>query len=142
VFAFVFTDALTRRSDDIAHITRCYDRSVERIAQSLPSARVHCEDARRSPHIIALDIAGIESQMVVAMLDARDMCISRGSACASGASTPSHVLLAMGIDEKDAMSTIRLSFHPGTTEDDIDTAIDELSKIVTSLAPRETAGVS
>ena len=56
------------------------------------------------------------------MSDCRDVMFSAGSACASGSGRPSHVLQAMGLDEKQAKGSIRLGFGRYTTLDEIERA--------------------
>jgi cysteine desulfurase len=55
--------------------------------------------------------------------DLRDMAFSLGSACASGSGRPSHVLRAIGLDEREARSSIRLGFGRYTSEDELVGAI-------------------
>ncbi|HMS24149.1 MAG TPA: cysteine desulfurase NifS, partial [Acidimicrobiia bacterium] len=76
------------------------------------------------------------------MLDARGVCVSRGSACASGASTPSPILLALGMEESRAASTIRLSFHHGTTLEEINEAVDIIAECVDQLRAQQKVGAS
>ncbi len=54
--------------------------------------------------------------------DCREIAFSLGSACASGSGRPSHVLRALGLDDRDARSSIRLGFGRYTTADEIVTA--------------------
>ena len=55
--------------------------------------------------------------------DDAGVCASAGSACASGAMEPSHVLTAMGVDRDGALSSVRLSLGPTTTDADVDRAL-------------------
>jgi len=59
---------------------------------------------------LSLTFKGIDSETLVLMMDSKDVCISAGSACRNHESNPSHVLTAIGLDEDDARSTIRVSF--------------------------------
>jgi cysteine desulfurase len=60
------------------------------------------------------------------MSDCRDIAFSAGSACASGSGRPSHVLTALGLDERQAKSSIRLGFGRYTTEAELVEAIDRI----------------
>ena len=60
-----------------------------------------------------------------------DLALSTGSACSSALAEPSHVLKAMGLSEKDAYSSVRLSLGRTTTEADIRFTISELLKAIT-----------
>jgi cysteine desulfurase len=68
-----------------------------------------------SPFILSLSFAGLEGETLVIELDARGFAISSGAACSSGSVEPSHVLMALGYDEKLARGTVRLSFGPRNT---------------------------
>ena len=61
------------------------------------------------------------------------MCASAGSACASGAIDPSHVLTAMGVERDDALGSLRLSLGPTTTDADVDRAVAAVTDAVARL---------
>ena len=59
-------------------------------------------------------------------LDQAGISVSAGSACQAGVARPSHVLLAMGLGEKDAQSALRITIGPETTQADVDAFIAAL----------------
>ena len=61
------------------------------------------------------------------------ICISTGSACASGTVEPSHVLLALGLSADQARSSIRITLGKQTTKDDISFFADKLREVVDAL---------
>jgi cysteine desulfurase len=67
-------------------------------------------------------------------MDLRGVAVTSGSACTSGSLEPSHVLLAMGLDEQTARATIRFSFGRSTTEDDIEYAVQSLREVIGTMA--------
>ena len=67
------------------------------------------------------------------VLDELGVCASAGSACASGAIEPSHVLVAMGRSKPEARSHVRLSLGHTTTEADIDRVLAALPMAVERL---------
>ena len=71
-----------------------------------------------APHILSLSLPGYPSQNIVNDLGSRGICVSAGSACHQGKA--SHVLTAMGLPKKVSAGTIRVSFGPETTREDID----------------------
>ena len=67
-------------------------------------------EEKRLPHISNIQIKGVNSENLLVLLDLDGVGVSRGSACASGAQKPSHVLTAMGIQPREANSHLRISF--------------------------------
>ena len=98
-------------------------RLVGGILETVPC--VHEATARkdRVDAICNLGIEGVEAEELLVVLDELGVCASAGSACASGAIEPSHVLLAMGRTIEEAKRHVRLSLGHATTAADIDAAL-------------------
>jgi len=75
----------------------------------------------------------IDGEALIIGLDLRGIYVTSGSACSSGTLQPSHVLLAMGRDEKTAKATVRFSFGRGTTISHLETAAGILHEVHRSL---------
>lgn len=88
-------------------------------------------DHRRSPHILALGIAGVPASALRTVLASRGVYISTGSACADGESKPSPTLEAIGLPQDHGM--VRLSFAIDTTESDVDAAATILADVALEL---------
>ncbi len=86
--------------------------------------------AHRAPHISNLAIPGTDSGSMIMHLDLSGICCSSGSACATGAFEPSHVLTAIGVPPPLAIGALRFSFSKHTTMDDIDHVVAALPSIV------------
>jgi cysteine desulfurase len=93
-------------------------------------------DHRRSPHILALGLAGVPAPALRTVLASRGIYISTGSACAErdGHGKPSPVLVAIGLPPDTGMC--RLSFGHDTTADDVDAAAATLADVALELAAR------
>jgi cysteine desulfurase len=93
-------------------------------------------DHRRSPHILALGIAGVPASALRTVLASRGVYISTGSACAErdGHAKPSAVLVAIGLSPDTGMC--RLSFGLDTTAEDVDLAARTLGDVALELAAR------
>jgi cysteine desulfurase len=87
----------------------------------------------RLPSIVNLSFLGVEGESLVITLDEEGIAVSTGSACTSTALMPSHVLIAMGLPELDAQSSLRISMGRYTTIKEIDQFIKILPKIVEKL---------
>jgi cysteine desulfurase len=82
----------------------------------------------------------LEGEALVIALDLKGLAVSSGAACSSGASEPSHVLGAMGLSPERTRSSLRMSLHRQTTEEEIDRAIESVSSQVARL--REVSALS
>ena len=76
---------------------------------------------------------GIESEALLVLLDDAGVCASAGSSCASGAMEPSHVLAAMGVPRRRALSSVRLTLGATSTDADVDLALKALPDAVARL---------
>lgn len=90
------------------------------------------------PHIVNLSFTdeeghGIDGEMLLLNLDIDGICVSNGSACTSGAVEPSHVLMGIGMEEKAAKSSIRVSFGKKNTEEDIVFFVDKLNTVLSRM---------
>jgi len=74
----------------------------------------------RLPNTIAFSVPRSDSMALLSNLDLMGFCASSGSACSSGSVSPSHVLTAMGVDELEANSLVRLSLGRESSSADID----------------------
>ena len=112
------------RQDEIfRHLTACRDYAVEKL-RPIPDLRII--PPHDAPHILAVSLPGYPSQNIVSELSEQEIYISAGSACHRGKA--SHVFTAMGLDKKTAAGTIRVSFGPETTPQDIDALADALAQ--------------
>ena len=92
--------------------------------------------SRRLPGNVSVCIKGIEGESALIMLDQKGICASSGSACASGAREPSHVLKAIGRADDEAKGSLRFTLSAHNTEEEIDTAVEVLKEIVGRLRSR------
>jgi len=73
---------------------------------------------------------GINGGELLEKLDKYGICASAGSACSAGCSAPSHVLIAMGLPNQLAQSSLRITFGRENTIQDVDYLVECLEKIV------------
>jgi cysteine desulfurase len=90
----------------------------------------------RLPNSASAVIEGIEGGDLVAALDLDGIEASTGSACTTGSTEPSHVLLAMGIDPHLAHGSLRLTLGRETTAADVDRALEVITACVDRLRGR------
>nr|WP_288837293.1 cysteine desulfurase family protein [uncultured Flavobacterium sp.] len=73
-------------------------------------------------------IPGLDTEIFIGMN--KDIAVSNGSACSSALIQPSHVLLAMGLSNNDAMNSLRISLGKHNTEEDIDLLIQRIKNFI------------
>lgn len=96
-------------------------RSVlEEFLQQQSGVVVFAGQAERLPNTVQIGVPGIDGETLLMALDRKGFAVSSGSACASGKTEPSHVLVAMGVEHELARSAIRVSLGKDTTRDDVD----------------------
>jgi cysteine desulfurase len=75
----------------------------------------------------------LEGEALVIGLDLKGVAVSGGSACHSGATEPSHVLMAMGLDKNRARASLRFSLLKTATEADVDYVLKVVPEAVEHL---------
>lgn len=92
----------------------------ERILEAAPAARFPCPPGSCLPNTVSASFAGVDGRELLLALDAAGVCISGGSACASGSVEPAPALLAMGMGPSEALATIRFSLGRATRSADVE----------------------
>lgn len=87
-------------------------------------------DQPRLPNTSALLLRGHTGEAVQIALDLAGFAVSTGSACHSGATEPSHAVMALGYTKEEARSVIRVSLLPETREEDVQALLVALKKIL------------
>ncbi|HEY6710083.1 MAG TPA: cysteine desulfurase family protein [Actinomycetota bacterium] len=103
-----------------------------------PSDRGAALDPGRGglPGLLSVRFPGRRAEDLLLLLDRYGVACSAGSACASGAVTPSHVLVAMGRDPVAARETVRFSLGHASTEADVDAAAAAVAQALEVLTPQ------
>lgn len=101
---------------------------ISALNEKIPKARINGSSKNQSPHIISLTIPGIDNERLMIQLDEEGVQVATGSACSASSREPSHVLSAIGMNPKDAHSTLRISLGRQTTEVDVRRAAELIYK--------------
>lgn len=126
--------ALRIASDRRREFVSTTKRLSKRLMSHMKTARaVNGHFAPRVPHITSMCFEDVRSEDLVMLLDREGVAVSAGSSCASGATEPSHVLLAMGVDPALARGALRVSLNASTTAAEIDKAAAAIDLAVGSL---------
>lgn len=131
--------AVAEAAERVAHVTALRDRLKQRLGEALGDLFVFNTpfeaEAGIAPHIvnIAFPPQGgqpLDGEMLLLNLDVEGVMASAGSACASGALEPSHVLLALGRDRDTASASVRFSLGKENTLEEIDLTVERLASIL------------
>jgi cysteine desulfurase len=106
------------------------DRLEQGLLAAIPGAHINAADAPRISNTTNLRIDGIDAEALLIALDLQGIATSFGAACMSGATEPSHVLLAMGLTPAEARASLRLSLSRLTTAEEIDEALNIIPAVV------------
>jgi cysteine desulfurase len=123
-----------RRMDtDTARLTELSDWLIEKITTDIPDCYFNGPRDRRVPQTVNLSFPGAEGESIVVSLDIKGVAVSSGSACTSGATEPSHVLRAMGIDGLRGQGAVRISLGRSTTREQLEYVLEVLPPIIERL---------
>lgn len=117
-------------AEESARLATLRDRLWQGI-QALPEVTRHGDVTHCVANVLNVGFGFVEGESL--LLAIRDLAVSSGSACTSATIEPSHVLLALGVPDLLAHSSVRFSIGRFTTEEDIDYAISHIQKNVTWL---------
>ncbi len=115
----------------IRHMRKLRD-ALESGIQSMRGLWIFALNSERLPNTVQIGIPGFDGEAAVMELDRRGIAVSSGSACHSASGEPSHVLLAMGVDEMQARSAVRISIGTGNNMQDIKALLAALKELTTS----------
>jgi cysteine desulfurase len=99
----------------------------------IPDVRLNGHPARRLSNNVHLTVDGVEAESLVLFLDALGYAIGSGSACSSGGHKASPVLLAMGRDEREASSVVRITIGKDNTGGEVEGFLEAFSEAVARL---------
>ena len=132
--------ATEQRGRESARQAALRDRIIDGVLARVPDAILTGHRTERLPNNASFVIRSTDGASVVMALDLEGFAVSSGSACTSGDTEPSHVILALGIDREAAKGSLRVTVGRGTTDADVDAFIATLPKVVDRV--RGTAAVS
>ena len=114
-------------------MTNLRDRLIDGLTERIPEIRLNGHRTQRLPGNVNISIRYLEGESILMRLDLAGIEASSGSACTSGSLDPSHVLLAIGLPHEIAHGSLRLSLGMENTEEEVETVLNELPKIVENL---------
>lgn len=95
-------------------------KTIEGLRAAIPDIQINAEHTPKLPGILNITLPHASGEAMMHLLDLKGICVSTSSACNSGKDDPSHVLLALGLSEKQAKSSIRISYGKYNTMEDVE----------------------
>ncbi|HYK36319.1 cysteine desulfurase family protein [Alloacidobacterium sp.] len=124
----------------VEKIAALRNRLEQGILSQVEDTGVNGGSVRRVPNTTNIYFDNLEGEALVIALDLKGLCTSGGSACASGAAEPSHVLSAMALAQPRARASLRFSLTKLSTDEDVDFALEVIPVAASRL--RELAPVN
>ncbi len=122
------------------HLAPLRDRLIAGVRAGVPEAVLRGDPVDRLPGNAHFTFPGCEGDSLLFLLDAAGFSVSTGSACQAGVPEASHVLLAMGVDERDARGALRFTLGATTTAADVDALVAALPEAVARARAAGLAG--
>lgn len=114
-------------------LTNLRDYYIMQVKEKIPYIKINGDLEKRLPGNSNISFEFVEGESLLLNLDMKGICASAGSACSSGASKPSHVLIAIGLSPQLAYGSIRVTFGDDNTKEDVDYLVENLVEIVEKL---------
>lgn len=122
--------AVSKQGEYSQKVSLLRDAFIQGVEQHVEGARLMGDPVNRLPGNAHFCFDGAEGDALLMLLDAAGVSCSTGSACTAGIAQPSHVLLAMGLSESEAIGALRFSLGRLSTLEEAQTVVDLLPEIV------------
>ncbi len=125
--------ALEEMEGESARLTKLRDKLIDGVLGEIEEAYLTGHRTIRLPHHASFRFSYIEGESIILNLDMEGISASTGSACSSKTLEPSHVLIALGLKHEEAHGSLVLTLGHANNEDDVDYALEVISKTVERL---------
>ncbi|MGN1060794.1 MAG: cysteine desulfurase family protein [Candidatus Coproplasma sp.] len=128
--AKALSNAVASMEKNNAKISSLRNEFLKLITEQISAIHLNGDMQNRLPANANISFEGCDGEQILFALDLQGIAVSTGSACSSGAVTPSHVLLSMGLGEAMAKSAVRFTFGKYNSEEDVYKTVEVLSRAV------------
>ena len=127
-------ELVTKNLRDVSHnLTALEIQFKTKFSEQNPNIIYNGFEDNHLPGLINLTISGIASDLLLIHLDNEDIAVSSGSACSAGTISPSPVLKAMGINDKQNLETIRISAGRDNTSLEVDQLVETMTRAIATI---------
>ena len=131
--------------ENMEYVASLRDQLIKGVLGSIEQSFLNGHPTKRLPNNANFRFSSIEGESLILQLDSKGINASTGSACSSNKLEPSHVLMAIGLEEVDAHGSLRISLGKENTPEDIDSSIVVIKEVVErlrSMSPLWCPGVN
>jgi cysteine desulfurase len=125
-----FAAAVDAHLYDSKKVAQLRDAFEAGVMKSRPDAVINGKTSPRLPGISNITFPGTQSDSLLLLMDSEKVSCSTGAACTAGVHRPSHVLMAMGLSDVVAQSSLRFSFGSTSTQADVDYTLSVLPSVI------------
>ncbi len=118
---------------NMEYVASLRDQLIKGVLGSIEQSYLNGHPTKRLPNNANFRFSSIEGESLILQLDFNGINASTGSACSSNKLEPSHVLMAIGLEEVDAHGSLRISLGKENTHEDVDSSIVAIKEVVEKL---------
>ncbi len=115
---------------NIVKLTNLRNYYIANLVNNISDIKINGDLERRLPGNMNVCFRGVDGSILIQELDSRRICASSGSACSAGFLNPSHVLLAIGVNERLARGSLRVTFGKDNEIEDVKYLVESLIEII------------
>lgn len=130
---YALEESVAEMKSTASRLKTMVENTVKGIQNTIPSVRVNGDIEKRLPGTVNLRFDGVSGESLMNLLDLKGVCVSTSSACNSGKDIPSHVLLALGLSEEQAKSSIRISYGRYNAQEETETIVENICNAYTKI---------
>lgn len=125
--------AMERMQQENTYMMQLRNQFVRLVVREIPDVKVTGHITKRLANNASFCFLNIQGEAAAILLDTQGICVSAGSACSTGAIESSHVLLAIGIPKEYAKGSLRFTFGPDITTEDMMYVVEKLKMVVADI---------
>ena len=131
-----------RRADYVQQCSTLRNELIAGLLERIPFSHLNVHPTQRLANNVNIAFNYVEGESVLLLLDQQGIAASSGAACTSGSLEASHVLLALGMKEEEAIGSVRFSLGQSTTHADIDQVLQVMPGVIEQLRELSPAFIS
>ena len=125
-----FGAAVSETNTDNSEMLKARAILKEKIAEKIDNVTFNGSDEFQTGYVLNVSFKGIKAEILLHMLETKEIYVSTGSACSSHKPMPSHVLTAMGVDAENIKGAVRISFCEPISEEEAEKVSQTIAECV------------